>query len=672
MVIHARLEEKMSNIEELSVNAIRVLSADAIQKAKSGHPGLPLGAAPAAYELWARHMNHNPKNPEWKNRDRFVLSGGHGSMLLYSLLHLFGYGDLSIDDIKNFRQLDSKTPGHPEYGHTVGIEATTGPLGQGMAMAVGMAMAEAHLAAVFNKDGYNVVDHYTYVLGGDGCMMEGISSESFSLAGTLGLSKLIVLYDSNNISIEGSTDIAFTEDVMKRFEAFGFQTIEVEDGNDLGAIGAAIEEAKADKNRPSLIKINTLIGYGCPAKQGKASAHGEPLGEDNVAALKENLGWPCKEAFEVPQEVYDYYKELASDRAKAEDEWNKLFAEYCSKFPEMKEMWDNYYNGYDMSDLFNSEEYWAAGDKPEATRNTSGTVLNLIKQHMPNMIGGSADLAPSNKTNMKDAGDFSRDNYAGSNIHFGVREQAMTAITNGIALHGGLRPFAATFFVFSDYTKPMARLSSLMKLPVTYIFTHDSIGVGEDGPTHEPIEQLAALRSLPNFTVFRPCDKVETSAAWMYAATSKETPTALVLTRQNLPQMPGSSKEALKGGYIIDDSSKAVPDAIIIASGSEVSLAVEAKAELAKKDIDVRVVSMPSMDLFEEQSAEYRESVLPDAVRKRVAVEALSDFGWYRYVGLDGAVVSMKGFGASGPAAELFKKFGLTTEAVVKAVEGIM
>ena len=672
MVIHAGLEEKMSNIEELSVNAIRVLSADAIQKAKSGHPGLPLGAAPAAYELWARHMNHNPKNPEWKNRDRFVLSGGHGSMLLYSLLHLFGYGDLSIDDIKNFRQLDSKTPGHPEYGHTVGIEATTGPLGQGMAMAVGMAMAEAHLAAVFNKDGYNVVDHYTYVLGGDGCMMEGISSESFSLAGTLGLSKLIVLYDSNNISIEGSTDIAFTEDVMKRFEAFGFQTIEVEDGNDLGAIGAAIEEAKADKNRPSLIKINTLIGYGCPAKQGKASAHGEPLGEDNIAALKENLGWPCKEAFEVPQEVYDYYKELASDRAKAEDEWNKLFAEYCSKFPEMKEMWDNYYNGYDLSDLFNSEEYWAAGDKPEATRNTSGTVLNLIKQHMPNMIGGSADLAPSNKTNMKDAGDFSRDNYAGSNIHFGVREQAMTAITNGIALHGGLRPFAATFFVFSDYTKPMARLSSLMKLPVTYIFTHDSIGVGEDGPTHEPIEQLAALRSLPNFTVFRPCDKVETSAAWMYAATSKETPTALVLTRQNLPQMPGSSKEALKGGYIIDDSSKAVPDAIIIASGSEVSLAVEAKAELAKKDIDVRVVSMPSMDLFEEQSAEYRESVLPDAVRKRVAVEALSDFGWYRYVGLDGAVVSMKGFGASGPAAELFKKFGLTTEAVVKAVEGIM
>ena len=557
----------MSNIDQLSVNAIRILSADAIQKAKSGHPGLPLGVAPAAYELWSRHMNHNPKNPKWENRDRFILSGGHGSMLLYSLFHLFGYGDLSIEDVKNFRQLGSLTPGHPEYGHTVGVEATTGPLGQGMAMAVGMAMAEKHLAAVFNKEGYDVVDHYTYVLGGDGCMMEGISSEAFSLAGTLALDKLIVLYDSNNISIEGSTDIAFTEDVMKRFEAFGFQTIEVKDGNDLAAIGAAIEEAKADKTRPSLIKINTLIGYGCPAKQGKASAHGEPLGEDNVAALKENLGWPCKGDFEVPQEVYDNYKAIAEDRAKAEDEWNKLFAEYCEKFPEMKTLWDNYYNGYDLTALLESEEYWAKGDKPEATRSTSGAVLNMIKAHMPNMIGGSADLAPSNKTDMKGAGDFSKDNYAGSNLHFGVREQAMTAITNGIALHGGLKPFCATFFVFSDYTKPMARLSSLMKLPVTYVFTHDSIGVGEDGPTHEPIEQLAAFRSLPNFTVYRPCDRVETAAAWAYAVTSKETPTGLVLTRQNLPQIAGSSKDALKGGYVIAASTKAEPDAIIIASG---------------------------------------------------------------------------------------------------------
>lgn len=662
----------MSNIDELSVNAIRVLSADAIQKAKSGHPGLPLGSAPMAYELWAKHMNHNPANPEWKNRDRFVLSGGHGSMLLYSLLHLFGYGNLSIEDIKNFRQLNSLTPGHPEYKHTVGIEATTGPLGQGMAMAVGMAMAEAHLAAVFNKDGYNVVDHYTYVLGGDGCMMEGISSESFSLAGTLGLGKLIVFYDSNNISIEGSTDIAFTENVVERFKAFGFQTIEVSDGTDLEAIGAAIEEAKADKSRPSLIKVNTLIGYGCPAKQGKASAHGEPLGEENVAALKENIKWPCKGDFEVPQEVYDHYKELAAQGAKAEEAWNKLFDEYCTKYPEMKEKWDNYYNGYDMSDLFNSDEYWNKGDKPEATRNISGSILNMIKKSMPNLIGGSADLAPSNKTNMKDAGDFSKNDYSGSNLHFGVREQAMAAISNGIALHGGLKIFVATFFVFSDYTKPMVRLTSIMGLPVTYVFTHDSIGVGEDGPTHEPIEQLAAFRALPNFTIFRPCDRLETAAAWMYAVQSKSTPTGLVLTRQNLPQMPGSSKDALKGGYIIDDSSKAEPDAIIIASGSEVSLAVDAKAKLAQDGIDVRVVSMPSMDLFDAQPQEYKDAVLPKSVRKRVAIEALSDFGWYKYVGLDGAVMAMKGFGASGPANLLFEKFGFTVDNVVKTVKSIM
>lgn len=662
----------MRNIDELSVNAIRVLSADAIQKANSGHPGLPLGAAPMAYELWANHMNHNPKDPEWKNRDRFVLSGGHGSMLLYSLLHLFGYGNLSIDDIKNFRQLDSLTPGHPEYGHTVGIEATTGPLGQGMAMAVGMAMAEAHLASVFNKDGYDIVDHYTYVLGGDGCMMEGISSEAFSLAGTLALNKLIVLYDSNNISIEGSTDIAFTEDVLKRMEAFGFQTIEVADGNDLKAIGAAIEEAKADKDRPSFIKINTLIGYGCPEKQGKASAHGEPLGTDNVAALKENINWPCKEAFEVPQEVYDNYKSITDSKIKVYDEWNELFDKYSKEYPDMKKKWDNYYNGYDMSELFDSEEYWAKSEKDEATRSTSGTILNEIKKLMPNLIGGSADLAPSNKTNMKDAGDFSKDNYAGTNLHFGVREQAMAAIVNGIALHGGLRPFAATFFVFSDYTKPMARLTALMKLPVVYIFTHDSIGVGEDGPTHEPVEQLAAFRSLPNFCVYRPCDRTETAAAWMHAIQSKDEPTALVLTRQNLKQQAGSSKEALKGGYILEDSSKAEPDAIIIASGSEVALATGAREELLKEGIDVRVVSMPSMDEFDKQSDEYKQSVLPDSCRKRVAVEALSDFGWYRYVGLDGKVIGMSGFGASGPAAQLFEKFGFNVENIVNTVKSVI
>lgn len=660
------------NIEEMSVNAIRVLSADAIQKANSGHPGLPLGTAPIAYELFSKHMNYNPQNPEWINRDRFVLSGGHGSMLLYSLFHLFGIGNLSLDEVKNFRQFGSLTPGHPEYGHTVGVEATTGPLGQGMAMAVGMAMAEAHLASVFNKEGYPVVDHYTYVLGGDGCMMEGISSECFSLAGTLGLSKLIVFYDSNNISIEGSTDIAFTEDVVTRFKAFGFQTIEVEDGNDLCAIGKAIEEAKADKTRPSLIKVNTLIGYGCPAKQGKASAHGEPLGVDNVAALKENIGWPCKGDFEVPQEVYDHYKELSANMAKAEDKWNELFAAYVEKYPEMKELWDNYFDGYDMSDLFNSDEYWAKGDKAEATRNTSGTILNMIKKAMPNLIGGSADLAPSNKTNLKDAGDFSKDNYEGSNLHFGVREQAMAAIGNGLMLHGGLKAFVATFFVFSDYVKPMARLTALMQLPLTYVFTHDSIGVGEDGPTHEPIEQLAAFRSLPGFTVFRPCDRTETAAAWMYAVENECGPTGLVLTRQNLPQMEGSSKDALKGGYIIADSQKEVPDAIIIASGSEVSLAVNAKEELKKDGIDVRVVSMPSMELFDKQSAEYKESVLPNAVRKRVAVEALSDFGWYKYVGLDGKVIAMEGFGASGPAATLFEHFGFTVDNVVKTVKEVI
>ena len=660
------------NIEEMSVNAIRVLSADAIQKANSGHPGLPLGTAPVAYELFAKHMNYNPHNPDWVNRDRFVLSGGHGSMLLYSLFHLFGIGNLSLEEVKNFRQFGSLTPGHPEYGHTVGVEATTGPLGQGMAMAVGMAMAEAHLSSVFNKEGFPVVDHYTYVLGGDGCMMEGISSECFSLAGTLGLSKLIVFYDSNNISIEGSTDIAFTEDVVTRFKAFGFQTIEVEDGNDLEAIGKAIEEAKADKTRPSLIKVNTLIGYGCPAKQGKASAHGEPLGVDNVAAFKENINWPCKGDFEVPKEVYDHYKELADNMAKAEDKWNELFAAYVEKYPEMKELWDNYFDGYDMSDLFNSDEYWAKGDKPEATRSTSGTILNMIKKAMPNLIGGSADLAPSNKTNMKDAGDFSKDNYAGTNLHFGVREQAMAAIGNGLALHGGLKAFVATFFVFSDYVKPMARLSALMKLPLTYVFTHDSIGVGEDGPTHEPIEQLAAFRSLPDFTVFRPCDRTETAAAWMYAVENECGPTGLVLTRQNLPQIEGSSKDALKGGYVIAESEKAVPDAIIIASGSEVSLAINAKEELKKSGIDVRVVSMPSMELFDKQSAEYKESVLPNGVRKRVAVEALSDFGWYKYVGLDGRVIAMEGFGASGPAATLFEHFGFTVDNVVKTVKEVV
>ncbi len=660
----------MSTIDNMSVNAIRVLAADAVQKANSGHPGLPLGAAAVAYELWAKEMKHNPANPDWANRDRFILSGGHGSTLLYSLLHLFGYG-LTKEDLMQFRQLDSLTPGHPEYRHTRGVEATTGPLGAGMAMAVGMAMAEAHLAAKFNKDGYDVVDHFTYVLGGDGCLMEGISSEAFSLAGTLGLSKLIVLYDSNKISIEGSTDIAFTEDVEGRMKAFGFQTLTVEDGNNLEEIGKAIRAAQAEKTKPSFIICKTQIGFGCPAKQGKASAHGEPLGVDNVAAMKENLGWPSQEPFFVPDEVYANYKAISAEKAKDEEAWNKMFAEYCAKYPEMKKAWDDMFNLDIAKDLINNEEFWAFDDKPEATRNLSGIVLNRLKDYVPALIGGAADLAPSTKTYMKDAGDFSKDNYAGRNLHFGVRELAMAAIGNGMTLHG-LRAFVSTFFVFSDYVKPMARLSSIMRIPTTYVLTHDSIGVGEDGPTHEPIEQLAMLRAMPNFHVFRPADATETIAAWYSAATSKETPTALVLTRQNLPQLAGSSKEALKGGYVIADSAKATPDAIIIASGSEVSLAVNAKEELAKDGVDVRVVSMPCMDLFEEQSAEYKESVLLKNVRARVAVEALIDYGWGKYVGLDGATVTMTGFGASAPANTLFEKFGFTVDNVVKAVKSVL
>ena len=657
------------SIEIKAVNAIRVLSADGVQKANSGHPGLPLGAAAISYELWANQMKHNPKNPGWINRDRFILSAGHGSMLLYSLLHLFGYG-LTIEDLKNFRQLDSLTPGHPEYGHTVGVEATTGPLGAGMGMAVGMAMAEAHLAAKFNEDGFPVIDHYTFVLGGDGCMMEGISSETFSLAGTLKLGKLIVLYDSNNITIEGSTDVAFTEDVVKRMQAFGFQTIEVENGNDLSAIARAISEAKAEKNRPSFIKINTEIGFGCPLKQGKAAAHGEPLGKDNIIAMKENLGWESLEDFYVPADVYEHYNKLTNRLEEKEYEWNVLFDEYKSRFPKKKELWDKYFGkpNYNEIDL---DKFWEWDDKPQATRNISGSIINRLKDIFPNLIGGSADLSPSNKTVMDKEDYFGSENYAGRNIHFGVRELSMTAETNGIILHGGLKAYCATFFVFSDYTKPMARLSSLMRIPTIFVFTHDSIGVGEDGPTHEPIEQLAMLRSLPNFYAFRPADARETIAAWYTAMKSENTPTGIILTRQNLPQLEGSGKDALKGGYVLSDSKKEVPDMILMASGSEVELALKAKEELLKDDIDARVVSMPCMDLFEEQSKEYKESVLPNSVRKRVAIEALSGFGWERYTGLDGAVVAMKGFGASAPQNLLFKKFGFTVENVVKVAKGL-
>lgn len=660
------------NINQKAVNALRILSADQVQKANSGHPGLPLGAAPIAYSLWANNMNHNPKNPNWKNRDRFVLSAGHGSSLLYSLLHMFGYG-LSLDDLKSFRQFGSLTPGHPEYKHTAGVESTTGPLGAGVSTAVGMAMAEAHLAAKFNKDGYPIVDHYTYALTGDGCLMEGVAYEALSLAGTLKLDKFIILYDSNRITIEGDTDLAFTEDVAARFEAFGYQVQVVEDGNDLEAIDAAIAKAKADKERPSLIICKTQIGYGCPAKVGKASAHGEPLGEDNIVELRKFLGWENQTAFEVDAEIYDHYKDLAEEGANKEEAWKAMFAEYVTKYPEEAKLWDEYFAKPDVTKIIDSEDYWAHENKAMATRAVSGDIINKLKDVYPNLVGGSADLAPSNKTEMKGQGFFSATDRSGRNIHFGVREMAMTAITNGIYLHGGLNPYCATFFVFSDFMKPMIRLSSLMGLPVTFVLTHDSIGVGEDGPTHEPIEQLAMLRSIPNLNVFRPADYTETAAAWASAIGSEATPTAIVLTRQNLPQLEGSSKEAFKGGYILAEAAnKDKIDLIILASGSEVELAVGAKEELEKEGKSVRVVSVPCMDVFEAQSPEYIEEVLPSAVRTRLAVEAANPMPWYKYVGLDGDVVAMDTFGASAPAKILFEHFGFTVANVVEKAKALV
>ncbi|MFP4698339.1 MAG: transketolase [Eubacteriales bacterium] len=658
----------MKSIDKKTINAIRVLSAEAIQKANSGHPGLPMGAAPMAYELWGKHMTHNPANPNWINRDRFVLSAGHGSMLLYSLLHLFGYG-LEIDELKEFRQWGSKTPGHPEYGHTIGVETTTGPLGAGLATAVGMAMAEAHLGAKFNKDDYNIVDHYTYVISGDGCMMEGISSEAASLAGTLNLGKLIIFYDSNNITIEGDTDIAFKEDVGKRFEAFGFQVLKVEDGNDLEAIGKAIKEAKADSNRPSLIEVKTQIGYGCPEVQGKASAHGAPLGEKNIVATKEYLEWEVDGDFYVPEEVYDHTDKIKQQGIEAEKQWNEKFENYKKAYPEEAKEWDQYFAEDLPANLLEDKEYWEFEDKPMATRNVSGELINRLKDRVPNLIGGSADLAPSTKTYMNGEGDFSAEDYKGRNLHFGVRELAMAAIGSGMYLHGGLKVFVSTFFVFSDYFKPMARLAALMKLPVTYVLTHDSIGVGEDGPTHEPIEQLAAFRSIPDAITFRPADALETAAGWYYAITVKDHPTALVLTRQNLPQLKESSKEALKGAYILLDSDKEKPDVILMASGSEVQLVYEAHSKLKAEGIDARVVSMPSFELFEQQDDDYKESVLPKDVRKRLAVEAGTTFGWHKYVGLDGDVIGLDHFGASASGDKLFKEFGFTVDNVINKVK---
>ena len=649
-------------LDKLCINAIRVLSADAIEKSKSGHPGLPLGAATMAYTLWS-NMNHNGKNPKWDNRDRFVLSAGHGSMLEYSLLHLFGYG-ITVEDIKNFRQVGSLTPGHPEYGHTQGVEITTGPLGQGICNAVGMAIAEAHLAEKFNKPGYEVVNHNTYAIVGDGCLMEGISGEASSLAGTLGLGKLVVLYDSNNISIEGNTDIAFREDVAKRYEAYNWQVIKVNDGNDIEAIENALEEAKKETTKPSMIIVKNQIGFGCPAKQGKASAHGEPLGAENVKAMKENLGWK-QEDFYVPAQVYSKMDKYINAGVEKENSWNNLFERYKNEYQELAEEYSKWMSGeIDSESLLNNEELWSF-DKEMATRESSGIMINRLANLIPNLIGGSADLAPSNKTYMTGKGDFSAEDRSGRNLHFGVREHAMAAIANGMYAHGGLKVFCATFFVFSDYMKGAMRLSSLMNLPVSYVLTHDSIGVGEDGPTHQPIEQLAALRSMPNMTVFRPADSKETSAAWYYAVTNGSTPTSLVLTRQKLPLYDGCAKRALKGGYILKDSKKEIPDVILMASGSEVELIYKAADELAARGIDARVVSIPSFEIFNAQDEAYKESVLPNSVRKRVAVEALTSFGWYQYVGLDGRIISLDTFGASGNADALFKQFGFTVENVV-------
>ena len=653
------------NKEQMVVNAIRILSAEAVQKANSGHPGMPMGAAPAAYAVWGKQMKHNPADPKWINRDRFVLSSGHGSMLMYSLLHLFGYG-LTIEDLKQFRQFGSKTPGHPEYHHTVGVETTTGPLGQGIANAVGMAMAEKHLAAKFNRDGFNVVDHYTYCILGDGCMMEGISHEACSLAGTLKLNKLIALYDDNEISIEGDTDIAFREDVPARFRAYDWNVIDVKEGNCWKQIDSALTIAKKS-DKPTLIVCHTAIGFGSP-KQGMASSHGEPLGEENLALTKKALEWPCEEPFGVPQQVYDTTAETINAGAAAQQAWNELVEKYAEAYPDLKAEMDKWFSD-ELPDLTKCDDLFAF-EKGMATRASSGEVLNRLTKYVPNFFGGSADLAPSNKSNMNGKGDFSAETPEGDNIHFGVREHAMAAICNGIRLHGGLRPYAATFFVFSDYMKNAMRMSSIMDLNVPYILTHDSIGVGEDGPTHQPIEHLAGLRAMPGLIVFRPADSKETAAGWIAALTEKH-PVALVLTRQNLPLYEKSGVEALKGGYIISDSKKETPDVLLMASGSEVEQCVGAQAILAEQGIDARVISMPSFELFDAQSEEYKESVMPKAVRKRVAVEAAASFGWHKYVGLDGETVTLDHFGASAPAKLLFKEYGFTNENVAAVAKRV-
>jgi transketolase len=662
-------------VDSLAIASIRTLSIDAIEKANSGHPGMPMGSAPMAYTLWSRFMNHNPKNPKWFNRDRFVLSAGHGSMLLYSLLHLSGY-DLSVEDLKQFRQWGSKTPGHPEFGHTAGVDATSGPLGQGIAMGVGMAMAERHLAAVYNKEKYPVVDHFTYSICGDGDLMEGVSAEAASLAGHLKLGKLVVLYDSNDISLDGELHQSFSESVENRFKAYGWQYVRVEDGNDLESIAKAIEEAKQDETRPTLIEVRTVIGYGSPNKSGKAASHGAPLGTDEVKLTKEAYNWTFEEDFHVPGEVYDRFKTLIADQGeKKEKEWVELFNQYKNEFPELGQELQTAMNGELPQDWTKDLPVYEEG-KGLASRASSGEAINGIAKNLPSLFGGSADLAGSNKTTIKGSADFLPGSYEGRNIWFGVREFAMGAALNGMTLHGGLKVFGGTFFVFSDYLRPAIRMAALMQLPVTYVFTHDSIAVGEDGPTHEPVEQLAALRAMPNLSVLRPADGNETAASWRLAIESTNTPTALVLTRQDLPTIKGSAQNAYdgvsKGAYVISPAKKETADVLLIASGSEVNLAIEAQSALEKDGISASVISMPSWDRFEKQPKEYKESVLPKSVKKRLAIEMGSSFGWHRYAGDEGDVLAIDQFGASAPGEKVIEEYGFTVENVIARVKALM
>jgi transketolase len=666
------------SIEELAVNTIRTLGIDAVEKAKSGHPGIVMGAAPMSYVLWTKHMKHNPANPKWINRDRFVLSAGHGSMLLYSLLHLCGY-DLPIEELKKFRQWGSKTPGHPEFGHTAGVDATTGPLGQGVGMAVGMAIAEAHLSEVYNKENFPIIDHYTFAVCGDGDMMEGVSSEAVSLAGHLKLGKLIMLYDSNDISLDGKLNMAFSENVQQRFEAYGWQVLRVEEQNDLEAINKALAEAKAETTRPTLIEVKTTIGYGSPNKGGiggHAGPHGSPLGVDEIKLTKEFYGWPAEPDFLVPEEVRAHYAKVKENGIQEEEAWSKLLADYIKTYPELGEQFSVAVSGELPVGWDADLPVYSPSDKPMATRVASGNAINGLAPNLPQLIGGSADLASSNNTMIKGEDNYSSDNYAGRNLWFGVREFAMGTMLNGISLHGGLKVFGATFFVFSDYLRPSIRLAALMKQPVIYVFTHDSIAVGEDGPTHEPIEQLPALRVIPGITVLRPADGNETSEAWRYVLSHQDGPYALILTRQNLPILEGSAELAKanlsKGAYVISDAANGKPDVQILATGSEVQLAVAAQKLLVAEGIHARVISMPSLELFEKQPQAYKDSVILPEVKKRLAVEMAYPLGWERYVGDQGSILGISTFGASAPGDTVLKEYGFSPENVVARVKALL